>query len=51
MTFSKFLYFFRDKELRLLWPMVGTAYAIVAWSLGQWGVAWLRRIQARIKRE
>lgn len=51
MTFSKFLYFFRDKELRLLWPMVGTAYAIVAWSLGQWSVAWLRRVQARIKRE
>ena len=31
--FSDFTFYFRNKELRLMWPWIGTAYAIVAWWL------------------
>jgi hypothetical protein len=40
-VFSSFMHYFRNKELRLMWPWIGTAYAIVAWWLCSLGYdAW-----------
>lgn len=45
-VFSSFVFYFRNKELRLMWPWIGTAYAVVAWWLCslvydafRWGLA------------
>ena len=47
-TYSDYTYFFRDKELRFLWPVVGTAYAIALWTVWDAGAYLYRRAHTRL---
>lgn len=47
-TYSDFTYFFRGKELRFLWPLIGMAYAVAVWTVWELGADLYRRARARL---